>query len=181
MPDKDASTPRIFLIRHGETEWSQSGRHTGRTEVPLTDNGVEQIKALGKVVYGKDKLIDPAKLVKVWVSPRERTILTYKLLSGQSEGYEVVQDVEEWVYGYDRYITLHAGGMLIVDRAYEGLLTKEIRSKRQSNGLDSDRNWDIWRDGCEDGEYVFELVISRSYPTHLFLGHRQKSQPALML
>jgi probable phosphoglycerate mutase len=103
MPDKDASTPRVFLIRHGETEWSQSGRHTGRTEVPLTDNGEAQIKALGKVVYGKGKLIDPAKLVKVWVSPRERTILTYKLLSGQSEGYEVVQDVEEWVYGYDRY------------------------------------------------------------------------------
>jgi probable phosphoglycerate mutase len=48
--------------------------------------------------------------------------------------------------------------MLTVDRAYEGLLTKEIRSKRQSNGLDSDRNWDIWRDGCEDGEYAFDLM-----------------------
>jgi probable phosphoglycerate mutase len=99
MPDKDASTPRVFLIHHGETEWSESGRYTGRTEIPLTDNGEAQIKALGKVVYGKGKLIDPAKLVKVWVSPRERTILTYKLLSGQSEGYEDVQDVEEWVYG----------------------------------------------------------------------------------
>lgn len=99
MPDKDASTPRVFLIRHGETEWSQSGRHTGRTEVPLTSNGEDQVRALGKVVYGADKLIDPAKLVKVWVSPRQRAVRTYELLSGQSDGYETVQGVEEWVYG----------------------------------------------------------------------------------
>ena len=99
MPDKDASTPRIFLIRHGETEWSQSGRHTGRTEVPLTENGENQVKALGQVVYGKGKLIDPAKLAKMWVSPRQRTVRTYELLTGRSDGYDIVQGVEEWVYG----------------------------------------------------------------------------------
>lgn len=99
MPDKDASTPRVFLIRHGETEWSQSGRHTGRTEVPLTENGEDQVRALGKVVYGNGKLIDPAKVAKVWVSPRQRAVRTYELLSGQSNGYETVQGVEEWVYG----------------------------------------------------------------------------------
>jgi probable phosphoglycerate mutase len=37
-------------------------------------------------------------------------------------------------------------------RACEGLTPKEIRSKRQSSGLDQERKWDIWRDGCEDGE-----------------------------
>lgn len=99
MPDKDASTPRVFLIRHGETEWSQSGRHTGRTEVPLTENGEEQVRALGKVVYGEGKLIDPTKVAEVWVSPRQRTVRTYELLSGQPNGYEIEQKVEEWVYG----------------------------------------------------------------------------------
>lgn len=106
MPDKDASTPRVFLIRHGETEWSQSGRHTGRTEVPLTEDGEEQIKALGKAVYGKGKLINPSKLAKVCVSPRERTKRTYELLTGQSGGYEVVHEVEEWVYGLARHVDL---------------------------------------------------------------------------
>ena len=99
MPDKDARTPRVFLIRHGETEWSQSGRHTGRTEVPLTENGESQVKALGQMIYGKGRLIDPAKLVKVRVSPRQRAVRTYELLTAQSNGYEIVQGVEEWVYG----------------------------------------------------------------------------------
>ena len=67
--------------------------------MPLTENGEEQIKALGKVVYGKGKLIDPYKLARVSVSPRERTKRTYELLTGQSGGYEVVHEVEEWVYG----------------------------------------------------------------------------------
>ena len=42
--------------------------------------------------------------------------------------------------------------MLITNSAYEGLLTKEIREKRESQGLDQERDWNIWIDGCEDGE-----------------------------
>ena len=101
MPDKDASTPRVFLLRHGETEWSQSGRFTGSTEIPLTEHGEEQIKGMGRVVYGDGKLIDPSKVAKVWVSPRERAARTYGLLSGQKEGYETVESLSEWDYGYD--------------------------------------------------------------------------------
>ena len=101
MPDKDASTPRVFLIRHGETEWSQSGRHTGRTEIPLTEHGEEQVKALGCVIYGTGKLIDPAKVMKVWVSPKERATRTWELLSSQKGGYEVMDGLAEWDYGYD--------------------------------------------------------------------------------
>ncbi len=101
MPDKDASTPRVFLIRHGETEWSQTGRHTGKTEIPLTAHGEEQVKALGKVVYGSGKLIDPAKVMKVYVSPRQRATRTWELLSDGNEGYEVANDLAEWDYGCD--------------------------------------------------------------------------------
>ena len=100
MPDKDASTPRVFLMRHGETEWSQSGRFTGSTDIPLTAQGEQQIIGLGSVAYGDQKLVDPAKVAQVWVSPRKRAMRTYELLSGKKNGYEVKDSLAEWDYGY---------------------------------------------------------------------------------
>jgi sedoheptulose-bisphosphatase len=99
MPDKDASTPRIFLIRHGETEWSKSGQYTGKTDIPLTAYGEAQIKSTAQIVFGPGKLIDPAKVAKVWVSPRTRAKKTYELLSGEEGGYEVTEALAEWDYG----------------------------------------------------------------------------------
>ena len=52
-----------------------------------------------------------------------------------AEKVEITNDLAEWDYG-----------------EYEGLLTKEIRAKRKQQGLDTERDWDIWRDGCENGE-----------------------------
>lgn len=56
------STPRVFLIRHGETEWSLDGRHTGVTDIPLTANGEKRVKATGKALVGPDRLIAPKKI-----------------------------------------------------------------------------------------------------------------------
>lgn len=101
MPDKDALTPRVFLIRHGETEWSQLGRHTGTTEIPLTAHGEAQVLNTARIIYGPGKLIDPRRVLKVWVSPRRRAQRTYELLKGESEGtYEVIEALAEWNYGY---------------------------------------------------------------------------------
>ncbi|KAK1061528.1 hypothetical protein LTR74_011042 [Friedmanniomyces endolithicus] len=135
MSDKDASTPRVFLIRHGQTEWSQNGRHTSTTDIPLTDRGEKQVKASAEYMYGSGKLIDPAKLAKVYVSPRQRATRTYELLSGKTDGYEITESLAEWYYG-----------------EYEGLKPAEIRAKRKAQGLDKDQKWEIWRDGCEGGE-----------------------------
>lgn len=59
--------PRCFIIRHGETEWSRSGRHTGISDLPLTENGEKRMKATGKALVGDDRLIVPRKLVHMCV------------------------------------------------------------------------------------------------------------------
>lgn len=127
----------------GETEWTINGRYTGVTELELTDNGVQQVLGTGKILIGPSKLIDPSKLAHVFISPRKRAQTTFDLLfegagkqTLEKEGkVSTAEELAEWDYGN-----------------YEGLLTKEIRARRKDQGLDKERPWDIWRDGCEDGE-----------------------------
>ncbi|PWY84817.1 phosphoglycerate mutase [Aspergillus heteromorphus CBS 117.55] len=140
MPDKDAGTPRVFLYRHGETEWSKSGRYTGTSEIELTQDGVNQVLASGKILVGAGKLIDPAKVARVFVSPRSRAVHTFQLAFTEADRQALTdagkvdrtERLAEWGYGL-----------------YEGLLTKEIRALRKEHGLDGERAWDIWADGCE--------------------------------
>jgi sedoheptulose-bisphosphatase len=61
------ATPRCFIVRHGETEWSLNGRHTGVTELPLTPNGEKRVAATGKALVGDDRLIVPKRLAHVYV------------------------------------------------------------------------------------------------------------------
>ncbi|AGP65585.1 MULTISPECIES: acid phosphatase [Mycobacterium] len=94
---------RLVLLRHGETEWSKSGQHTGRTEVELTDAGREQAQ-LAAGVLGELKLVDPL----VISSPRRRSLVTGEL-AGLSVD-DVTEQLAEWDYG-----------------SYEGLTTEQIR------------------------------------------------------
>lgn len=59
-----------------------------------------------------------------------------------------------WVRGWRLSSFVLCSADTPVCREYEGLLTKQIREKRKAHGLDQQQEWDIWRDGCEGGEYV---------------------------
>lgn len=128
----------------GETEWTISGRFTGRSDIPLTPHGESQVISSSRVVVGPGKLIDPAKIARVFISPRIRARRTSELLFGGSmrpELVEITEDIREWEYGL-----------------YEGLLISQIRAGRKERGLDKERPWDIWHDGCEGGESAEEIT-----------------------
>ena len=100
-----AALPLVYLARHGETAWSASGQHTGRTDLPLTDRGERDARRL------RDRL-DGLGFDKVYTSPLRRAARTCEL-AGFGDVGEVDPDLVEWDYG-----------------EYEGRRTVEIRKDR---------------------------------------------------
>ncbi|AQZ11694.1 SHB17 (YKR043C) [Zygosaccharomyces parabailii] len=141
-------TPRCIIVRHGQTEWSNSGQFTGNTDLPLTPHGEELVRLSGKALieYG---FVKPENITYVFTSPRKRArdtvrLMLEKLSDEQRSRIKVIvdDDLHEWDYG-----------------DYEGLLTEEIVQLRKSRGLDRDRPWVIWRDGCENGESTKQIGL----------------------
>jgi probable phosphoglycerate mutase len=93
---------QVRLVRHGETEWARLGRHTGHTDVPLTETGRRQARALGRQLEGH-------RFVLVLSSPLTRALETARL-AGFADVVEIDDDLREWDYG-----------------ALEGRTTAEIR------------------------------------------------------
>ena len=85
------SQPRLFLVRHGETDWSASGRHTGWTDIPLNGNGRRQAAALGKRLAGQ-------RFARVVSSPLARALETCRIV-GLGPVAIVDPDLREWNYG----------------------------------------------------------------------------------
>ena len=83
--------PVVYLARHGETAWSLSGQHTGRTDLPLTERGEQQARGLGQRLRG-------ASPVKVLTSPSQRARRTADL-AGFGGLAEIDPDLTEWDYG----------------------------------------------------------------------------------
>lgn len=96
---------RLYLIRHGETAWSLSGQHTGRTDIPLTEQGEQEARDLGE-------RIRTLKFSRVLTSPRQRARRTCELV-GLDTLAEIEPDLAEWDYG-----------------DYEGLNSADIRNGR---------------------------------------------------
>jgi broad specificity phosphatase PhoE len=95
----------VYLARHGETQWSLSGQHTGRTDLPLTQRGELNARALGERLRGH-------VFEKVFTSPLQRAARTCEL-AGFAAQRELDSDLVEWDYG-----------------RYEGRRTKEIHAER---------------------------------------------------
>jgi probable phosphoglycerate mutase len=104
MPPSPAEPEQhAWLVRHGETEWARLGRHTGRTDVPLTETGRDQARTLGRRLAG-------GTFALVLTSPLSRAADTASL-AGFGDVAVVDPDLREWDYG-----------------ALEGRLTVDIRS-----------------------------------------------------
>jgi broad specificity phosphatase PhoE len=101
MNDKNT----IWLVRHGETEWSKSGQHTGRTDIPLTPVGEAQARTLGRHLAGR-------RFALVLTSPLGRARETCRL-AGYDAAAEVSDDLLEWDYGI-----------------YEGRTTSAVRAEQ---------------------------------------------------
>ncbi|KQY49032.1 histidine phosphatase family protein [Rhizobium sp. Root483D2] len=97
--------PEIHLVRHGQTEWSLSGKHTGRSDIPLTQAGEDAARGLA------DRMQDLTFPI-VWSSPSQRAFNTC-VLAGFGDRCVKKDDLAEWDYG-----------------AYEGLTTKQILIER---------------------------------------------------
>ncbi|MET8721082.1 MULTISPECIES: histidine phosphatase family protein [Streptomyces] len=122
--------PRILLARHGQTAWSLSGKHTGRTDVPLLDEGRRGAKLLGERLHRAP--LDGLPGVEVRTSPLSRARETCEL-AGFGERAETWDALLEWDYG-----------------AYEGMTPAQIQAVRPG--------WLIWRDGAPEGETIAEVT-----------------------
>jgi broad specificity phosphatase PhoE len=130
-----SSRHELVLVRHGETEWSATGRHTSRTDLGLTERGRERAAALGRE-------LDQGRFALVLCSPLRRARETCEL-AGFAELAVVCPELHEWDYG-----------------EYEGLTTPEIREQRPDWSL-----WRDGCPGGESPEQVgarADQVIARA-------------------
>ena len=114
----------LILLRHGQTEWSEAGKHTGRTDVPLTAVGAASAASMAPMLAKR-------QIAAVFTSPAARAIWTAELadLDGAGGRYPVKQDPDLWEWDY--------GG-------YEGMTTPQIQEQRPG--------WYLWRDGVIPGD-----------------------------
>jgi len=96
---------RLYLIRHGQTDWSLSGQHTGQTDIPLTEQGEQNVRKLAERLRA-------VKFSRVFTSPLQRARRTCEL-AGLGDLAEIEPDLAEWDYG-----------------DYEGLRPTDIRKAR---------------------------------------------------
>jgi probable phosphoglycerate mutase len=118
--------PRLFLARHGDTAWTESRQHTGRTDIPLNESGEERARRIGE----KLRIFSFAR---VFTSPLQRASRTCAL-AGFGKVARVDPDLVEWDYG-----------------RFEGIRTSEILKERPG--------WELYRDGCPDGESPNDVAV----------------------
>ena len=117
----------MIVLRHGTTEWTLNGQHTGRTDIPLLEEGCRQAEVAGTFLRARGL----GRFDLVLTSPLRRAADTCAL-AGFGAGAEVDPDLVEWDYG-----------------EYEGLTTPEIRQRVPG--------WTLWENGAPGGERPSEV------------------------
>jgi probable phosphoglycerate mutase len=121
------ATPRVYLVRHGETEWTLTGQHTGTTDLPLTRNGQRVARLLRPVLMAE-------AFALVLTSPLQRACRTCEL-AGLGALAELDGDLMEWKYGYFEGLTpleiekQAPGWMLFVDGCPGGETPGEVGAR----------------------------------------------------
>jgi broad specificity phosphatase PhoE len=121
-----SALPKLYLARHGDTAWTDSHRHTGRTDLPLNERGEEHARQLGE-------RLQHFSFACVFTSPLQRASKTCEL-AGFRAGAEVDRDLIEWNYG-----------------RFEGKRTSDVVKERPG--------WELYRDGCPDGELPGDVAM----------------------
>jgi broad specificity phosphatase PhoE len=119
--------PEVYLARHGETAWSISGQHTGRTDIPLTERGKRHARALGE-------RLSRYEIAAVFTSPSQRAVRTGDL-AGFGGRAQIDPDLAEWDYGrYEGRRTAdilqeRPGWQLFRDGCPEGEVAEEVGAR----------------------------------------------------
>jgi len=113
----------LVVVRHADTDWTVSGRHTGASDIPLNEAGAVKAASLAAPLARR-------VYAEVWSSPLARALET-AALAGFADP-QPRPDAAEWDYGF-----------------YDGLTSMQIMERRP--------DWDLWRDGCPDGESAQEV------------------------
>jgi len=114
----------LYLIRHGETEWAVSGRHTGSTDIPLTTNGEKEARELGRHIRD-------IAFAQVLCSPLKRARRTCEL-AGLDQVAEIEPDLAEWAFGdfeglhLAEILKIHPGWDVLVDGCPNGEMPEQI-------------------------------------------------------
>jgi broad specificity phosphatase PhoE len=123
------ATHAVYLLRHGQTEWTLNGRHTGRTDIPLTKEGERRARLAGRLLSAMRGSEPPALVLS---SPRTRALRTAEL-AGLTVT-EVTETMAEWDYG-----------------DYEGLTTPQIREQVPG--------WRVWTHPVPGGETAADVGV----------------------
>jgi len=129
VPETDQTHGRIYLLRHGETEWSATGRHTSYTDIPVTPRGRELATTAGRVLAAVRGPDAPPFALEL-TSPRRRAVDTAELAKLSPQ---VDESLVEWNYG-----------------EYEGLTTPQIR--------ETVPGWTVWTHPSPGGESADEVA-----------------------
>jgi broad specificity phosphatase PhoE len=166
--------PRLILVRHGDTEWSQNGRHTSRTDLPLLASGIERARSL-------EPVLAELEFARVLSSPLRRARETAEL-AGFGDRMEITDNLTEWDYGEFEGLTSneiwqdHPDWTLWADGAPSGESPEQVAARADhliAEAVQADGDVLMFAHG-----HILRVVVARWIGERPAVGARFKLDPA---